>query len=141
MAQGTFSPPTIIIAHEILEVVHNFNNLGSNVSNSLSIEDEINSRIDKAAVTMAKLNKRVWQNTKLTDKTKLCVYRACVISTLRYGSETWTTYTSHELKLNSFHFRCLRRILGIKWQDKVPNSEVLMRANIQSMFSILLKDA
>ena len=137
MAQDTQSPPTINIDNENLEVVDSFTYLGSKVSNTLSIEEEINSRIGKAAATMAKLNKRVWQNTKLTEKTKLCVYRACVISTLLYGSETWTTYTSQERKLNSFHLRSLRRILGIKWQDKVPNTEVLMRANIQSMFSIL----
>ena len=137
MAQDTQPPPTINIDNENLEVVDSFTYLGSKVSNTLSIEEEINSRIGKAAATMAKLSKRVWQNTKLTEKTKLCVYRACVISTLLYGSETWTTYTSQERKLNSFHLRCLRRILGIKWQDKVPNTEVLMRANTQSMFSIL----
>lgn len=33
--------------------------------------------------------------------------------------------------------RCLRRILGISWQDKVPNTEILSRANLPRMFTML----
>ena len=33
--------------------------------------------------------------------------------------------------------RCLRRILGISWEDKVPNTEVLSRANLPTMFTLL----
>ncbi len=43
----------------------------------------------------------------------------------------------HEKKLNSFHLRCLRRILCIQWQDKVPNTEVLECAGMRSMSAIL----
>ena len=42
-----------------------------------------------------------------------------------------------ERRLNSFHLRCLRRILGISWQDRVPNKDVLERAGIPSMFAML----
>ena len=40
-------------------------------------------------------------------------------------------------KKNSFHQRCLRRILHIKWQDKISNTEVLERANMRSIYTIL----
>ena len=40
-------------------------------------------------------------------------------------------------KLNSFHMRCLRRILQIKWQDQVPDTEVLERANMNSLHTTL----
>ncbi|XP_047740100.1 uncharacterized protein LOC125179048 [Hyalella azteca] len=70
-------------------------------------------------------------------KTKLCVYKACVLGTLLYGCETWTTYAGHERKLDGFHMRCLRRILQIKWQDRVPNSVVLERSNMISLLSVL----
>ena len=36
-----------------------------------------------------------------------------------------------------FHLRCLRRILGIICQEKVPNNDVLLRAGIPSMFALL----
>jgi hypothetical protein len=60
-----------------------------------------------------------------------------VLSTLLYGSEAWTTYARHVKKLNCFHMRCLRRILQIKWQDKIPNTEVLERATMSSMHATL----
>ena len=59
------------------------------------------------------------------------------MSTLLFGSESWTTYASQEKRLNIFHMRCLRRILSISWTDKVSNNEVLARANIPSMFTLL----
>ncbi|KAL1255575.1 hypothetical protein QQF64_013636 [Cirrhinus molitorella] len=137
MAQGTESPPNIVIDGYTLEVVENFTYLGSIISSSLSIDSEINSRIAKAATVMAKLNQRVWNNSNLTEKTRMRVYQACVLSTLLYGGETWTTYARHERKLNSFHMRCLRRILQIKWQDRVPNTKVLERVNMSSLHAVL----
>ena len=77
---------------------------------------------------MARLSKRVWFNNQLTSNTKLQVYQACILSTLLYGSESWTTYTRQENRMESFHLRCLRCILGITWQDKVTNTAVLGRA-------------
>ena len=86
---------------------------------------------------MSKLNRRVWQNNNLTQMPKLCVYQAFVLSTLLYSSEVWTTYTTQEKKLNSFHLRWLRRILDISWQDKITNTEVLERASSFSMYTLL----
>ena len=39
--------------------------------------------------------------------------------------------------LNVFHMRCLRRILGITWQDKVTNYAVLEKAGIPSLHTLL----
>ena len=88
---------------------------------------------------MARLIKRVWENTMLTIKTKTQVYQACVLSTLLYGGESWTLYTRQERRLNTSHLRCLRRILGISWQDHIPNTEVLARAGTLSMYALLTK--
>ena len=102
MGQDVDTPPDIRISDYQLEVVHDFVYLGSTVSDSLSINSEINRRIGKAASTMSRLTKRVWTNEKLSEHTKIQVYRACVISTLLYGSETWTLYAGQERRLNSF---------------------------------------
>ena len=63
--------------------------------------------------------------------------RTCVLSTLLYGSESWTLYSSQERKLNSFHMRNLRRILGVRWSDRVTNTNVLTRLGFPSMFTLL----
>nr|KAG5691627.1 hypothetical protein BaRGS_023798 [Batillaria attramentaria] len=137
LAQDTDSPPDISIDNTHLEVVDSFTYLGSTISSSLTLDTEISTRIGKAAAVMAKLRKRVWSNSQLTENTKLRVYKACILSTLLYGSESWTTYASQEKRLNIFHLRCLRRLLHIKWQDRVTNTEVLQRAGIPSLFSLL----
>ena len=88
---------------------------------------------------MAKLEKRVWKNGLLSDNTKIKIYQACVLSTLLYGSESWGTNSIQEKKLNSFHLRCIRRILAIKWQAKRTTDEVLQQAGIPSLYAILMQ--
>ena len=83
---------------------------------------------------MGRLSRRVWENTKLTTNTNIAVYQACVLSTLMYESECWTLYSRQEQRLNTFHLRCIRRILGISWQQYITNDEVLKRAGTRSMF-------
>ena len=111
--------------------------LGSTITDNLSIDSELNKRIGKAAMTLSKPTKRVWSNNKLSDHTKVNVYKACVISTLLYGSESWTMHIHQEKRLNVFHMHCLRRILGITWQDKVTNKVVLEKAGIPSLYTLL----
>lgn len=59
------------------------------------------------------------------------------MSTLLYGSETWTLTSRQEKNLNTFHMRCLRRILGISWSDYITNKVVLDRVDTTSMYTIL----
>ena len=139
LAQDAETPPVITINNTVLEVVDSFTYLGSTVSSKASLDAEISSRIAKAAGVMAKLNKRVWINDLLSERTKLQVYRSCVLSTLLYGSESWPTYTRQEKRLNGFHLRCLRRLLQIKWQDRVSNTNVLQRADMPSIPTLLIQ--
>ena len=62
LAQDAETPPVITINNTELDVVDSFTYLGSTVSNKVSLDVEISSRIAKAAGVMAKLNKRVWIN-------------------------------------------------------------------------------
>lgn len=137
LCQGVSQKPTILLNETPLEVVDKFCYLGSTITDNLSLDEEINVRLGKAATTFGRLTKRAWENRKLTIKTKIAIYRACVVSTLLYGSETWTTYARQETKLNSFHLRCLRRILGIKWQDRVTNRKVLESTGLSSLTGLI----
>ena len=128
MGQDVSDTPHITIGDHTLEVVDSFTYLGSCISSNLSLDSELNVRIGKASKTMARLAARVWDNALLTINTKMKVYQACVLSTLLYGSETWTLYSRQERRLNAFQTRCLRRLLGITWQDRITNVEVLSRA-------------
>ena len=137
LGQGTTAPPNIRIGSQVLNAVDRFQYLVSTISSNLSLEPEISSRIAKASEVMSKLHKRVWSNNNLTVNTKMQVYKACVLSTLLYSSESWTSYAAQERRLNTFHLRCLRRILGIKWQDRIPNTDVLEQAGLPTIFTLL----
>ena len=68
-------------------------------------------------------------NTWLTERTKCTSTRHPFSARCSTdGSETWCTYMRQEHRLNSFHLQCLKRILGVKWQDHVTNSEIQSRA-------------
>jgi len=42
-------------------------------------------------------------------------------------------------RLESFHMRCQRRILRIRWHDYIPNNEVLHRTGLLAASSIVCK--
>ena len=135
MGQGVPTAPQIMLNGQVLKTAECFTYLGSAISASL--DAEISARIAKAATAFGKLTARVWQNKHLTVRTKCRVYQTCILSTMLYGCETWTTYAKQERRLNSFHQRCLRKILGISWQDRISNETVLTRSGQHSMPTIL----
>ncbi|XP_067902230.1 transmembrane protein 138 isoform X1 [Heterodontus francisci] len=137
MGQDVRNAPSIKIGNHTLDVVQEFTYLGSTITSNLYLDAEINKRVGKASAAMSRLAKRVWENGALTWNTKVRVYQACVLSTLLYGSEAWTMYVSQERRLNSFHLRCFRRILGIRWQDCISNTQVLEAASIPSIYTLL----
>ena len=135
LSQEVSRIPNIKIGDHLLEVVEEFTYLGSTIASNLSLDCELSRRIRKAATLMSRLTKRVWDNPMLT--VSMQVYRACVLSTLLYGSESWTPYSRQEQRLNVFHMRNLRRILHITWQDRISNKSVLEHAGLPSMFALL----
>ena len=63
---------------------------------------------------------------------KVRVYQTLVLSILLYASETWTSLASDMRAIESFHMKCQRRILGIRWHDFV-NTEVSLRTGLAPM--------
>ena len=92
MVQGIDDMPNVKINNNQLEIVPDFTYLGSLLTSNLSLEKEIDRRIGKAYTTFCRLAARVWENNVLTTHTKILIYRACVLSTLLYGSGSWCLY-------------------------------------------------
>ena len=59
--------------------------------------------------------------------------------TLLCACDTWAVFKRHAKRLNHFHTSCLRKLLKIKWQDRIPVhlTEVLKRAGMQSVYTRL----
>jgi exonuclease III len=135
-----YKEPTIMVNGAKLKTVERFSYLGSTISNKCTIDDETNCRLSKASSTFGRLQKSVWQRCGLSVHTKLKVYKAAVLPTLLYASETWTVYRRQVRKLNHFHTTCLRKLLNIRWQDKIPDTVVLDRAGIPSIDTMLMQN-
>ena len=103
----------------------------------MHIDDEVNARIVKARAAFGRLRGSIWDRSAIRFDTKLNVYRSVVLPTLLYACETWTVYQRHAKRLNHFHTSCLRKLLKIKWQDRIPDIEVLKRAGMQSVHTLL----
>ena len=114
LRQDTMELPAITIDDYELDVVEQFTYLGSTITDNLSLDTEIDKRIGKAATTLARLTSRVWTNHKLTVKTTMVVYIACVASTLMYGSEL---LTDHD------------RIVSIDWGDPSHQTYINTQTN------------
>ena len=119
-------------------MVDEFTYLGYTISSKLSRDKEIYRRIGRAATSeLVRLTTRVWKNKWLTIKTKVSVYNTCVLSTLFYGSEPCTTYVIQERRLNVFQMPSMRKLLGIFWTSRIPNTIVLFRCRLSTMFTML----
>ena len=127
----------VYVEYTPLANVDSFNYLGSVISQNGYVNSDILRRIKLASSSFGRLRDRVFLNRHLRLTTKIAVYRAIVISTLLYGCESWTLYRHQVKKLESFHIRCLQRIMGITWLDKIPHTEILQQAGITSIEAII----
>ena len=134
-----YREPQIQVNGQTLQAVETFTYLGSTLSRSATIDAEVNNRISKASNAFGRLRERVWERRGISLSTKLKVYCAAVLTTLFYGCETWTLYRRHERQINHFHLQCLRRLLHICWQDRVPDTEVLRQADMPSAITLMRK--
>jgi len=98
--------------------VQEFTYLGNILSDSCSLDSEVEHRIKAALSAFGRLIKRVFLNHNLAIPTKVAVYRAVCVSVMLYGSETWTLYRRHIKAFEAFHIRSLQSILGIRWWQK-----------------------
>ena len=123
-----------------VKVTDSFCYLGSTLSRDVSIDKEIDARLAKANAAFGALRRRLWNEHGIRLDTKIAVYKAVVLTTLLYGSETWTVYRYHIKKLDRFHMQCLRQIANIKWQVKLTNSSLLTKCNISGIESMLIEN-
>nr|VZI42625.1 unnamed protein product [Spirometra erinaceieuropaei] len=95
-----------------LRVADNFTYLGRT-----KIDDEVARHISKASQAFGRLQNTVRDRHGLHRNTKLKMYKAVI---LLYGAETYTVYKKQARRLHHFHLSCLRRILKLRWQDRIP---------------------
>ena len=124
---------------ELVEVVEEFEYLGSVVTSACSLDREISVRIRKASNSFRSLCKVLWYQKSIKQSIKLRMFKAAIVPTLLYGSETWTPLSQHLKRLQSFVMRCLRIILGISVREKQRNTTVRSMARIETVETMIRK--
>jgi hypothetical protein len=106
-----------------IEEVGSFVYLGSVVSVKGGTEEDVESRIKNANGVFVQLYP-VWINGNISKGVKIRIFNTNVKSILLYGCETWKTTNQITRRLQTFINKCLRRIMNIKWTDKITNEEL-----------------
>ncbi|XP_061168123.1 uncharacterized protein LOC133177049 [Saccostrea echinata] len=109
-----------------VEEVETFLYLGATMDKTGGTEADIGRRLGLARTAFASLTK-VWKSAQYSTKTKLKIFNTNVLSVLLYCSELWRTTEKDDEKLDTFHRKCLRRILKIHWPEKISNQQLYDR--------------
>ena len=130
-------PSDVKMADTTLANVSRFTYLGSTVTTDAKLDVELQTRMAKASTSFGRLNDRLWRNKDVSTKVKCQVYRAVVLSTLLYGTETWAIYKAQVHKLTAFMMKHLRYIMNIRWWHYRRNVDILKQAGLPSMYDML----
>ena len=129
--------PDLLINGQVVEGVDKFIYLGSTVCSADGSRSEQARRIGLAAANMNSLTS-VWNQTHLCLATKLRLYMTLIVPILLYASDTWTINKVDLDHLQAFHMRCQRRILGVRWFDKVKNTTISNRTGLPPIGDMIL---
>ena len=100
-----------------VEMVLNFNFLGSVISDDADCEKEIRRRLSMGRSTMTKLAKIMKdEDISVATKTKLVYFLVFLVVT--YDSESWTLCKADQRRLNAFEMCTQRQLLRIPWTAK-----------------------
>ncbi len=104
--------------------------LGGVISKQALSRTEVESRVKKALETCRKLN-IFFKKDNCRNNWKLQVYNAVIISRLTYGLETLNLNDALLKRLDAFHMRGLRHIMGIQhsYWSREKNSDILDKAS------------
>ena len=120
MRMNTTNTTPVMLKTGDIEDVPPFSYLGSTVSTTGGTGDDIKARIGKARVAFNILQ-NISKSRDIIMSVKLQFFNSNVKSVLLFGSKTWRTSKSMLRKVQAFIKKCVRRILRIRWPEKIGN--------------------
>ena len=121
------------------EEVSKFKYLGSILSSDNTADAEVESRINRTSQVFRSISRLVWYQPKIKVLTKLKLFKAIILPTLLYGSETWNLLQHNIQRLQVFVKRCLRIITGTSLWVKMRNTQLRNKANINRVDVMIQK--
>jgi hypothetical protein len=86
----------------------------------------------------------LWRNKHIELGTKVWLYLALPVNTLLWGCESWAISAEASRRLESFHIKSIRKILGVTMWNiealRITNKQILKEFNnMPSMENIIAK--
>ena len=113
----------IAIRGERVERVSEFIYLGTAVNEDSACAREVDRRIALGTWAFNELRKPLWNQDGISFQTKMQIYSSVVLSKVLYGCESWTCTAGEYARLNTFHNKNLRALLGLR-RCEIKNNEL-----------------
>ena len=131
----------IPVAQGHVSFTDSFRYLGTLITTDLKEDKEIKTRITKATQSMGALCD-FFRNKDLDLRTKLLIYLAIPVKNVLWGCDSWGCTQVHTDRLNAFHHKSIRSILGIDMhqvkEERIKNEKVReMFFNMRPMDDII----
>ena len=110
-----------------------FKYLGSILSSENTVDAEVESQVFRS------ISRLVWYQPKIKVLTKLKLFKAVILPTLLYDSETWNLLQHKIQRLQVFINRCLRSITGTSLWKIIRNTQLWNKANIDRVDVMIQK--
>ena len=126
----------ITVNDHVLNKTNNFRYLGSKLTSTNIMEEEVNNRIanfSKNLITLYPLMKE----KEIPRDVKVCIYTTVLRPVLLYGSETWTLTTILTSKIQATEMRVLRLIYGVTRRDRIRNDNIRQVLKVESVLAII----
>lgn len=99
----------------------------------LGDNEELKRRKSLAAHALTKTSNLWSRNAFVSEQRRLRVYNACVKPILAYNMGTWALSQNETTRLDCFHRKQLRRVLGIHYPDIISNQELYQRTGSEPL--------
>ncbi|XP_065557561.1 uncharacterized protein LOC136025457 [Artemia franciscana] len=75
----------------------------------------------------------IWKKNQISVKLKLKLFCSIIVPVAMYGCETWTVRVNDSRRLAAFETKLLRQIAGIKYVDRVSNTDLFKRLQYKTI--------
>lgn len=116
----------------MIKEVRDFVYLCATVSDEGEAEKDMKNSLGKAKSMFGRLRK-VWGSKRYSKRTKIRLYNTLVKPVLLYGCEAWKVSVVDNEKLDSFQYKCLKRLMGIYWPYIISKDELNERCGCESI--------
>lgn len=121
-----FECQEVLVNGDALKKSSHFTYLGSAVTDTNSADLEVERRTQATAKAFGSLQKRLWSQLDIKQKTKVKVCNAAILPSLLYSVESMTLYQRH-----------IKRLTRSQIRHRVPDVEVLRRAETPSVQALI----